>query len=145
MAQTDTTDAATDADAATDDEEAAAVAVFHTVFGDHRTDDTARLAADIRHEIGFTDDRETVTPEEFREAYTYAGSDTAASLQAVWERWNAGDAPSRAFIEAETRSLCVGDVVRFDGDAYICASVGWDRAPGLDDVTAAAAEAEEVR
>lgn len=63
----------------------------------------------------------------------------------VWHRWNADLSPSEEFINAETRSLAVGDVVRFDGDAYICASFGWDRAPGLDEATADAADAEGVQ
>lgn len=120
------------------------VEIFHTIFGDRTEDDTAKLADDIRHEIGFTDDRETVTPAEFKQAYVHVGSDEAASLSDLWHRWNADHSPSEAFIDAEARSLAVGDVVRFDGNAYLCESIGWSRAPSLDEVTADAAAATEV-
>jgi hypothetical protein len=36
-------------------------------------------------------------------------------------------------VEAEVRSMSVGDVVRRDADYYICAVIGWDELDILDE------------
>lgn len=61
------------------------------------------------------------------EHYELAGEEEeVVDLSDLWERWNRGSGrESRAFIEAETRSLSVDDVVVLNGDAYRCDRVGW--------------------
>jgi hypothetical protein len=60
------------------------------------------------------------------EHYELVGEEEVVDLSDLWERWNRGSGQeSQAFIEAETRSLSVGDVVVLDGDAYRCDRIGW--------------------
>ena len=60
------------------------------------------------------------------EHYERAGEERVVDLSDLWERWNRGSGrESQAFVEAETRSLSVGDVVMLDGDAYRCERAGW--------------------
>lgn len=118
------------------------VAVFYTRFGDHTENDTAALGRELRHEYQFADDRDTITDDEFEQAYRHVATDTARSLEDVWHQWNASGKPSMAFRAAETRSMVASDVVRFDGKAFICASIGWERAEHLDDVTADAVDSD---
>lgn len=52
---------------------------------------------------------------------SFQHKDTKAILGGVWERWNRGSGvESRSFIEAETRSLSVGDVVTVGESLYLC-------------------------
>ncbi|EMA43567.1 MULTISPECIES: hypothetical protein [Halococcus] len=60
------------------------------------------------------------------EHYELAGEEDVVDLSDLWERWNRGSGQeSQAFVEAETRSLSVGDIVVLDGDAYRCDRIGW--------------------
>ena len=63
------------------------------------------------------------------EHYELVGEEKVVDLSDLWERWNRGSGQeSQAFIEAETRSLSVGDVVVLDGDAYRCDRIlGFER------------------
>ena len=96
----------------------------------------ARQHAAVYH----LDDGESERPREIRhdpngaslsigdliEHYELVGEEEVVDLSDLWKRWNRGSGQeSQAFIEAETRSLSVGDVVMFDGDAYRCDRIGW--------------------
>lgn len=85
-------------------------------------DGTAERPRDLRHDPEGT----TLSVGDLVEYYRIAGEEDVVDLVDLWERWNRGSGrESRAFIEAETRSLSVGDVVVLDGDAYRCERIGW--------------------
>jgi hypothetical protein len=91
--------------------------LYYLPFGSDQT-------RDLRHRIQHDGDIPTLA--EFGTLYEHVGDDRADDLNNVWEQWNRGSGDgSRAFIDAETRSLSVGDIVIFDGDGYLCQHVGW--------------------
>jgi hypothetical protein len=80
-------------------------------------DDAGERPREIRHDPSAAD---------LIEHYDLAGEEEVVDLSDVWERWNRGSGrESQAFVEAETRSLSVGDVVVLDGDAFRCDRIGW--------------------
>ena len=79
---------------------------------------------EIRHDPSTSD----LSIGDLIEHYDLAGEEEeVVDLSDLWERWNRGSGrESQAFIEAETRSLSIGDVVVLDGDTFRCdRRVGW--------------------
>ena len=112
------------------------VHVYQLYRGDRRTDPRAMDADDLRFDI--RDEGRFPDQDAFDELYDHVGtqpfdhSDTDAILGGIWERWNRGSGvESEAFIEAETRSLEVGEIVVFDGAAHICTPLSWQEI-GID-------------
>lgn len=92
--------------------------------------DAFERARDIR--CGFVD-ADDLTVEDFDELYEYAGFDTGATLDTVFGRWNRGSgAESEAFIDAETRSLSVGDIVVDTDGMHLVAPIGFERLEHLE-------------
>jgi len=62
--------------------------------------------------------------------YHEADADPRVILNAAFERFNVGtDDIARRYREGGNRSLSVGDLVVIDGEAWACASAGWDQVP----------------
>jgi hypothetical protein len=124
--------------------------VARSEYGDDPEDvreiqrDAAGDREDARHHatVYQLDDGESERPREIRhdpsgaslsvgdlvEHYERAGEERVVDLSDLWERWNRGSGrESQAFVEAETRSLSVGDVVMLGGGAYRCERAGWTR------------------
>lgn len=62
--------------------------------------------------------------------HKYPYEDDSHVLGVMWERWNNGsgkesDAFRQANQEKRAVSMSTGDIVRVDGTAYLCESVGW--------------------
>lgn len=88
----------------------------------YQLDDDGERPREIRHDPSTAD----LSIGDLIEHYELAGEEEVVDLSDVWERWNRGSGKeSQAFVEAETRSLSVGDVVVLDGDAFRCDGVGW--------------------
>lgn len=121
------------------------IAVYQIRYDLERGTDDGERALDIR--MSMSDD--PITPDEFARLYEYAGFDEGATLETVFARWNRGSgAESNAFLDAETRSLSVGDIVVDDDGMHMVARVGFDRLDDLDEALQAAeaeAEAEMAR
>lgn len=65
-----------------------------------------------------------------------AGDDEKNALNAVWQSWQNNDGlteDSEMFREANDQeratSLSTGDIVRVEGTAYLCESIGWSEVP----------------
>jgi hypothetical protein len=74
---------------------------------------------DERHELAWV----------FQYEASYSGdqADPHELLNAAFETFNIGtDELAAQYRARRLRSLSVGDVVQIDGDAYTCASVGWE-------------------
>lgn len=72
------------------------------------------------------------TTGEFIAFYSYVGEDDLTQIEDAFRQWNAGSGQeSYAFRQAETRSLSVGDVVRYEGIAYVCRPMGFQALPHL--------------
>jgi len=85
-------------------------------------DSAAERPREIRHDPN----EANLSAGDLVEHYERAGEERVVDLSDLWERWNRGSGrESRAFTEAETRSLSVGDVVVLDGDAHQCERAGW--------------------
>ena len=68
----------------------------------------------------------TLSVSDLIEHFRFVGEDNVLNLSDLWGRWNRdGSRESRAFVEAQERSLSVGDVAIIDGDAYRCMRDGW--------------------
>lgn len=115
------------------------VDVFQLYRGNRREEDRAAAADDVRFEVRHHD-RDTLTHAAFNRLYDHVGSEpvnrdnepddpdeaTSIALGLVWHRWNRGSGrESQTFIDAETRSLEVGDVLALNGDLYLVAPIGW--------------------
>ena len=84
--------------------------------------DAGERPREIRHDPSAAD----LSIGDLIEHYEFVGEEEVVDLSDVWERWNRGSGrESQAFVEAETRSLSVGDVVVLDGDAFRCDRGGW--------------------
>jgi hypothetical protein len=60
-------------------------------------------------------------------AETFRHTDSRAIVGGVWERWNRGSGvESEQFVEAETRSVSVGDIVVIEDTVYLYAPIGYD-------------------
>lgn len=82
--------------------------------------------ADRPRELRGDPEGTTLSVVDLVEHYEFQGAEDVVDLADLWERWNRGiGQESETFIEAETRSLSVGDVVVLDGDAYRCDRIGW--------------------
>lgn len=100
--------------------------------------DGKRLAEtpDERHEL--------VKVFEYEEP-TGATYDSTVLLEAAFYTFNVGsDERAAQYRERCLRSLSVGDVVKIDGSAYSCESVGWDPAHSDDLRVVTGEEAEKV-
>jgi len=106
--------------------------VYQLYRGNHREDPDEMAAEDIRFEIR-GDGRDAIAEPELARLYdevaeeTFSYDDPNKILPRVWARWNRGSGEeSRTFLNAETRSLEVGDVVVIDGDHYLVEPFGWE-------------------
>ena len=85
-------------------------------------DSAAERPREIRHDPTGS----TLSVGDLVEHYELTGEEEVVDLSDLWERWNRGSGrESQVFVEAETRSLSVGDVVVLDEDAYRCERAGW--------------------
>ena len=98
--------------------------IYYTEYGNTE-------ARDLRHDVSYND--KEPSQEEFESMYEHVGSQEVNSdnhneiLNAIWQAWNRGSGgESEAFINAETRSLSVADVVVIEDTAYLCVSFGWE-------------------
>lgn len=94
------------------------------------------LCDDLRDvRTGFIE-ADDLTFEDFGRLWTLAGTDqidaadATTALHATFEQWNNGSGvESDAFVQANEEqratSLSTGDLVRINGTAYLCESVGW--------------------
>jgi len=124
----------------------ARIEIFHNIARD----------ASFGLNTGFTGEgkRCAAAPEEMHElvlVFTYEAdwTDDRASvgplLDQAFMSFNVGSDELAALYRARRlRSLSVGDVVRIDGDAYACESVGWEPASKDDVRILSAAEADKV-
>ena len=79
-------------------------------------------ARELRADSGGT----TLSVSDLIEHFRFVGEDDVLDLSDLWGRWNRGSGrESRAFVEAQERSLSVGDVAILDGDAYRRTQEGW--------------------
>jgi hypothetical protein len=121
------------------------VEVFQTrdvgQFYDEENDEfTDELAHDIRDVTAGMVEAEDIDFEMFGEVWTLAGTDEveaedeSEALNVVFDTWQnkpagAGRPVSEAFREANDRrlatSMSTGDIVRVNGTAYLCESIGW--------------------
>ncbi|WP_135666801.1 hypothetical protein [Halorhabdus rudnickae] len=117
--------------------------IYQLHRGDHRSDTDGKIALEVRmaiREEGYkslkTDGFELAEAtferlyEEVGTQSVTVGADEDAGVQSglseVWHKWNRGSGKeSEAFIEAETRSLEVGDLVEINGTFYISAPSQW--------------------
>lgn len=75
-----------------------------------------------------------LTETEFDDLYREVADIDTKNLEELYHEWNYGSGhESQAFVEAEVRSMSVGDIVRKDADHYICATIGWDKLDILDE------------
>ncbi len=113
--------------------------VFQLYRGDWRTEGRAARADDIRQEVRHGD-QAAVSYAEFSRLFDHKGTETvtvaventdeesvvSSALGRLWGRWNRGSGrESQTFVEAETRSLEVADLVAVDGDLFFIAPIGW--------------------
>jgi len=103
-----------------------------------RTEGRGKRADDIRYGVRF-EGQESVSSEALEDLYTEVGTETVSletdtkdgdsglwALECLWHRWNAGSGrESRAFIDAETRSLEIADVAIVDDQHYLALPIGW--------------------
>lgn len=88
----------------------------------YQLDDASERPRMIRHDPSAAN----LSIDDLIEHYDLAGEEEVVDLSDLWERWNRGSGrESQAFVEAETRSLSVGDVVVLDGDTFRCDRDGW--------------------
>ncbi|ERJ05103.1 hypothetical protein HLRTI_002902 [Halorhabdus tiamatea SARL4B] len=105
--------------------------IYQLHRGNQREDPDAMAAEEIRFEVR-GDGRSALSEAEFSRFYQEVGTESFShskveSIQrSVWARWNRGSGEeSVSFIEAETRSLEVGDVIEVAGDYYMIAPFEW--------------------
>jgi len=94
----------------------------------------ADLAAEDRFHEYHSETPEYLTETEFDDLYREVADVETQDLEQLYHEWNYGSRhESQKFVEAEVRSMSVGDVVRKDADYYICAVIGWDELDILDE------------
>ena len=72
-------------------------------------------------------------------------ADPYVLLEQAWEAFNGGSGHENpAYFGRKLRSLCKGDVVLIDGQAYSCQSVGWEPVHRDDLRFLCAAQAEQA-
>ena len=127
------TDGTTDASAA---DQTTSVDVHHLYRGDRSDEDRARDAYELRYEIR---DGRQPTASELERLYDHVGTeiapttDTESILHGMWKQWNRGSGvESRTFLDAQVRSLEVGDVLVFDDTIYLCEPFGWGEITDVD-------------
>lgn len=111
--------------------------IFQLYRGNHREETDAKAALDIRWMIRESerDDDLEMASQTFERLYDQVGTDSVEVgtddtdhdvLSTLWHGWNMGSGRERqSFIQAQTRSLEVGDIVELEGTLYMVAPLGW--------------------
>lgn len=140
------------------------IAIFHNIsrdasFGLNSVFRTGETAPEGASAIKLSDGRWTWkdyadTPDERHELvwvfqyeaeWTGDRADPYVLLEQAWEAFNGGSGHENpAYFGRKLRSLCKGDVVLIDGQAYSCESVGWEPVHRDDLRFLCAAQAEQA-
>ncbi|APX98625.1 hypothetical protein [Natronorubrum daqingense] len=114
--------------------QALTVDIFQSYRGNRREEQRAADTEQLRHDVRYND-QSTLSFAEFNRLYDHAGSDEIPAkrnpdllrvVSALWPRWNRGSGKeSPAFIDAETRSLEIGDVAAVGETLYLMTPGGW--------------------